>query len=739
MTALAEAVTFHHSGSPLEAFKGPVARTRTGPLYSAGLAIVAFAMVLLPLLYLGLIAFTVWAVLWHLKNDTWIFDGPSGRAGFSQFLMYLGPAVVGGILVFFMVKPFFAAKAKKPEPITLDPEQEPLLFAFVQKICGLVGATAPCRIDVDCEVNASASLRRGLWSKDLVLTIGLPLASGLDMRQFGGVLAHEFGHFAQGAGMRLTYIIRKISFWFARVVFERDAWDLKLEQYAKSGDWRVRIMLHAGRGCVWVSRRILWVLMHAGQAISCFMLRQMEYDADSYEAKLAGSDAFESTASRLRVLAVATQVAYEDVRQSWASSRLPENLPLLINHKAGSLPAEVQQKLSTSAASEKTGWFNTHPCDADRNRAARRLNQPGVFRLTEPASRLFSDFAELSKRVTRHQYEKHFELEFTEQNLMPAEEILRESAASAQADAMIRKYYGGVDLSLKPLLTTGELPPIADDENAIGAWREARQATEALREEAETISAECGEQQKRLVDLATADSLTKAGFKLKPGSFGLPEEPMSLSEQEIAVQSALEVTTAVISDRLTQLDPFMAALRQRVTLALRLAQAGKNVLTSEAASELADLARLLTAVGAEMPRAREIGLKLSAFSVLGQNRGNHSDPARVDKAAWALAAELKSLISGIQERLNPFPYPFPHARGRLTVAEYARAEKPADFELQRVYQDGQSHVNRLFALHYRLVGRILVRADAGETSLEKEQGCSIKAVPGGDCIAEPLQ
>jgi hypothetical protein len=97
MTALPEAVSLHPSNSPLEAFSGVIARTKTGPLYSAGLAIVAFAMVLLPLLYLALIAFTAWAVLWHLKNDTWIFDGPSGRAGFSQFLMYLGPAVAGGM------------------------------------------------------------------------------------------------------------------------------------------------------------------------------------------------------------------------------------------------------------------------------------------------------------------------------------------------------------------------------------------------------------------------------------------------------------------------------------------------------------------------------------------------------------------------------------------------------------------------------------------------------------------
>ena len=82
---------------------------------------------------------------------------------------------------------------------------------------------------------------------------------------------------------------------------ECDEWDLKLERAARGTDWRIAIMLHTGRGCVWLTRRILWALMHAGNAISCFMMRQMEFDADSYEAKVAGSDAFERTAFARKV------------------------------------------------------------------------------------------------------------------------------------------------------------------------------------------------------------------------------------------------------------------------------------------------------------------------------------------------------------------------------------------------------------------------------------------------------
>ncbi len=718
MTAPSQGVAAPESISPLEAFTGPITRTKTGLLYRVGLAIIAFAMVLLPLIYIALIALTIWAVVLHLKNDTWILEGTSGRGFVLRLIAYLGPAVMGGILVFFMVKPFFAAKVKAPERLSLDPAKEPLLFAFVQRICQLLGATVPCRIDVDCEVNASASLRHGLWSKDLVLTIGLPLASGLDMRQFAGVLAHEFGHFAQGAGMRLTYIIRRINFWFARVVYERDSWDVKLEESARSIDWRFGIVLHASRGCVWLTRRILWALMQTGHVISCFMLRQMEYDADSYEAKLAGSDAFESTASRLRILNVATQTAYQDMRQSWASHRLPENLPLLINHKAGALTAEIQQQLASSAAAERTGWFDTHPCDADRVRQVRRLNEPGVFRLAEPAPRLFSNFAELSKAITRHQYEKHLELEFTDQNLMSAEEILRESAASAEAEAMARKYYGAVDMSLQPLLLTGELTPMGDTDDALSKWREARTATETLRPEAEKISEQCCEQQKRLLNFTSALSLAKAGFKVEAHEFGLPNSAISAGDQEIAARKALAENSVAMSHSHTQLKPFMGALGKRLMLSLQLAQAKGIVLHLEGANDLAELTRLLAAVGAEMPRAHELASKLNPFMLLAQNRENHSNPGEVDHVASELAAEMKGLVAGIQQRLKDFVYPFPHARGRLSVADYARPEKTGDHEWQRVYLDSDAHVDRLFALHYKLIGRLLAYANTAELALD---------------------
>src|SRR5262245_52793682 len=266
---------------PPLAFSGNIAATRLSPTYRLGLVVVALTMLLLPILYLGLIALTAAGVWWHATANVWIVTGRSG--GQLRLLAYATPLVAGLVLMFFMVKPILARPSARKQPLPIDEADEPTLFAFIEEICRQVGAQRPRRVQVDCNVNASAGLigsRFALLRRDLVLTIGLPLVAGLSARELAGVLAHEFGHFAQGGGMRLTAVVRGVNGWFARVVYERDAWDERLERWTKEADGRLAIVLLVTHVGVWISRRILYGLMLGGHAISCFMLRQMEYDAD---------------------------------------------------------------------------------------------------------------------------------------------------------------------------------------------------------------------------------------------------------------------------------------------------------------------------------------------------------------------------------------------------------------------------------------------------------------------------
>ena len=236
--------------------------------------------------------------------------------------------------------------------------------------------------------------------RDLVLTIGMPLAAGLSLEQFVGVLAHEFGHFSQGVGMRLTYVVRSINLWFLRVVYQRDSWDVWLANSTEGLDFRIAWVMYVAQFCVWLTRRVLWVLMMLGNLVAGFMLRQMEFDADSYETRLVGSDTFEATARKLQLLN--SGVSGRSVRCPAFSreGRLPDNLPALMTANLRRLPAAARRRLKRRPRRQRPACSTAHPADKDRIAAARRIAAAGVFRCPLPISVIFSDFAATARSVT---------------------------------------------------------------------------------------------------------------------------------------------------------------------------------------------------------------------------------------------------------------------------------------------------------------------------------------------------
>lgn len=408
----------------LRAFRGSVPKTRVSVLYQFGLMVVAGTMAILPVIYLALIVAAGWGVhYWATHFDFLLKSGGNVRLYVAKLALYAAPLFAGSVLVLFMVKPLFARRARHAQPLAVNPEVDPLLHDFVRKVCETVGAPMPKRIDIDCNLNASASYRRGflsLFGNDLVLTIGLPLVAGLNMQQFAGVMAHEFGHFAQGFGMRLTFIIRRINFWFARVAYERDAWDEWLEDWAAESEGWVSFIVMTAQFAVWCSRLALKLLMVVGNLIGCFMLRQMEYDADSYEIKLAGSDCFEASTRRIHVLSKVTEAAYKDMRVPWnLGKKLPDNFPAYLLRHDQAVSPEKRTKWEDTMGLDATGLFDTHPSNGDRIRRARQAGEAGVFHLTAPASQLFANFDVVAKQVTQLHYTDDLDIPLGMAKLVP--------------------------------------------------------------------------------------------------------------------------------------------------------------------------------------------------------------------------------------------------------------------------------------------------------------------------------
>jgi Zn-dependent protease with chaperone function len=366
--------------------------------YRAGLIGVLLGLVLLPLIYFGLVVAIAYGMYFHFVHDlVFLEDG-----GFWGFVVYLAPAIVGPALLWFMLRPFFIKRARVALPHEIKPADEPAILEFVERICDLLRAPRPKHIYVDLQPNASASVNgvRGLLRRELNLTIGLPLVGVLSVTQFGGVLAHEFGHFAQGAGMRLSFLIREFNEWIAQIAFQPDIIEQKVaDRVGRGGLYGLGIAL-ALRIALWLTRRLLHAVLLLSHAISCYSLRQMEHDADLYGAKVAGTNAFATVSKKLRWVNDGCSRAMQLVQRAAYEGRCPANLVELISARADAARDYDVWRYDESADRLIDGWFDTHPSPAKRIAYVNKFSTTPVVVDDRPAALLFTSFDRLARETT---------------------------------------------------------------------------------------------------------------------------------------------------------------------------------------------------------------------------------------------------------------------------------------------------------------------------------------------------
>jgi len=413
----------------LDAFSGefpPVAKTGA---FQLAAALVAGAMVLLPLVYVALVALTGYAVYLHAV-DYWGLAGAIEPTALGV-LVYLLLLAVGVLLLVFLAKPLVARPVEWEATRTLQEGEAPVLFALVRRLSEVVGAPVPQRLEIGGLVNALAGRRRipgRLIGRELVVQIGLPLVAGLTARQLAGVLAHELGHFRQGSAMRLSAIIRAISVWLTRLVHERDTWDRTMSRWAEAGSLWLAAVAGVARGLVWLVRRVLWALMLAGRAVSCMLTRQMELDADLYEARVAGSAVLAATMRRVTVLGASYDVTQRVMDDCWRHGGLPDDVPALIVACAEQLPGEVHMLIDAYLARAETRVLASHPAPKDRIAHVAADGAEGVFGLDRPAKHLFADFPSICRSLTLYVYRSLLSPHVRTQDLVPVADIMESIA-----------------------------------------------------------------------------------------------------------------------------------------------------------------------------------------------------------------------------------------------------------------------------------------------------------------------
>jgi Zn-dependent protease with chaperone function len=624
---------------------GVVGPIRRRGRFGLGLVLTAVATLILPLIYLAVVLATCYVVYLHLVHDTWLIE----TLTLWRLVAYLGPALTGGVVVFFLWKPILARPVQVESGVRVERSEAPLLFKFVDLIQAAVGAPPPSEIRIDALVNASASFRRGFWSfarrSDLTLTIGMPLLAGLTARQLGGVLGHELGHFAQGSGMRLTYLIRSINGWLVRVAYERDSWDDALAREAKQAHWSISLPLQAGQLAVLASRKLLAGLAMGGHVIGTFLQRELEMDADRYEVGVAGSDVFEATARRMRVLTVARSGALDVTTAEWREGRLPDDFSGLVVALAERIPEEIRAKIESLRP--EGSIFDTHPPDERRIASAKAERAAGILTLEAPALALLGEASPLRERVSRALYQHGFVS--GRGQLRPLAELLsRLDARHAQVGAAER-YFGEIFDLLEPMGA-----PAVSPASSLAA------GLEWLSEARET-------------------SLRLRGDKDRADA------------ARVAARERLAATLALL---------YLPEVRARLGDADAVGQ------------EAAQIVGTLGVLAAERPAIAGVTAALGELSSLSAHAARQPENAALDEQMMGKLGRLHVDLQKLEQRLSHAPYPFDHVKGALSIAGYVTHGLPdVDGLGPQVQGRALALLDRLAALHNRALGRLAVLAE----------------------------
>lgn len=619
--------------------------------------------------YLGLLVVTSYGLWSHWASASVV---TTIRRAFMSPAVYGAFCVAGPILCAFLVKPVFTGGRAKATAITLERQAEPRLFAFIDRLCSAQGAPPPRRIRVDTDVNASAGLRHGLISlfrDDLVLTIGLPLVRAMTLRELTGVLAHEFGHFAQGSAMRLSYVIRVVTNFLLRISHERDGFDEALVEASRFRSfldiritlilWLFALFMHGVRVFLWAARSLMKGLAWVALAASAALLREMEYDADRHEARISGQESFASVGNRLIVLGAARQAAASLQHRWWITRRLADDVPAVIVAMATKIASETElvQQLQQEEFARTTKLFDTHPALRDRLASVARNAEPGAFTLNASASVLFNDLNALCQAATLADYKELFSFENKRAVVVPVPDLLFEIGEDLDSAESLTRFLMGCPISACRITL---------DANAENASRNSVQIDEAR---ARIVSARA-----RVLDLAPAARETAR--KLEDAIHGFIQSDLEgelIKARAAGGTSPPDLEDALEAKRLAAeqvqaqraaLVPYSNALNERLQTAIALHLAQASVLPSEAVDPATNPERVvalietlagLVAVRPDVDVLRDrLALLLALLKRSALEPESFSLKKRVSDAGMRAYNQTKA----IRNAVITLPYPF---------------------------------------------------------------------------------
>ncbi len=365
----------------------PLSRSRWVGLLSSFLSVLA-----LPFVYGGVAGLLALGLWFHLTNQHGLLD-PNNK----MTLAFFGPLVGGAFLLVFMVVPFCLARKQNESSYEISPTEHDALFQFVCAIADHVGADHPAVI----KANLTTQLRvfKGDDDKTVVI-LGLPLVATLTLRQLAGLLGQQLLPCSKRPEVAYGSFVNMIHDMFARAAYEEGGSEFAVAHWGGIEQQKSSVSIGF----------IPWVFAKLAELFGATIATNIGREADRCQAVISGSEDFAATHLDMRLLEEVVAMSRDDLAKAKKDGRTIANLPKFYAGRVQTLKArqpekitQICEELMTPAPSSTAGQGM-----AERVARIQQLNAPGIFRIDEPASKIFADFGRLCRTVSKKHYETHF-------------------------------------------------------------------------------------------------------------------------------------------------------------------------------------------------------------------------------------------------------------------------------------------------------------------------------------------
>ena len=362
--------------------------------------------------YIALMIFFAWAT----------YQGALAiEAGHASFWRILATASSLLLAVFMLKSLFSVRKSDDPSGVEVTSEDEPRLFEFLHSLADEIGAPKPHRVFITPEVNAAVfydlSLLNFIFPSKKNLIIGLGLVNVLNVAELKAVLAHEFGHFAQGSMLvgRWVYVAQQI---VTHMVATRD-WLDSIVRFISRFDIRIAWVGWILGLILWSIRSLMDTLFNIVIIAERALSREMEFNADLVAVSVTGSDALINALHKLQSADHAWQTALDVANSEAGKGKIVEDLfdaqratigemrRVLDDQDYGVVPDSEgkgeQHRIFTKESARPPQMWATHPANRDREDNAKAIY---VAALSDDrdAWKVFMDPAGLRKKISQGIY-----------------------------------------------------------------------------------------------------------------------------------------------------------------------------------------------------------------------------------------------------------------------------------------------------------------------------------------------